>query len=227
MKTPQRFITKGTTTLGASLLLALGLGLSTTTAHTPYVAIEQVPVSSDQDTTELNKLIQYYERTAENLKRNIEGLSEAQLQFSPGEGKWSISQCVDHIVLSEKMIFGMTKQELDKPVPAGEKEKVTQTDDEISQMITNRTQKYEAPPMLQGSGKYNTSEQAWDDFINGRKVIMDYIQQADVADLRNHVMKLPTGVADGYQNLLFIAAHTARHILQIEEVKAHPDFPKN
>jgi hypothetical protein len=37
---------------------------------------------------------------------------------------------------------------------------------------------------------------------------------------------LPFGVADTYQALLLIPAHTERHLAQINEVKASAGFPK-
>ena len=36
----------------------------------------------------------------------------------------------------------------------------------------------------------------------------------------------PLGPLDGYQWLVFIAAHTERHLAQLREVKADPKFPK-
>jgi hypothetical protein len=45
--------------------------------------------------------------------------------------------------------------------------------------------------------------------------------------MRNHVTESPMlGAMDAYQLMLLISAHTARHTAQIEEVKAHPNFPK-
>jgi len=46
-------------------------------------------------------------------------------------------------------------------------------------------------------------------------------------DLRNPFGELPFGWVDSYQLLIFMSAHTQRHTLQIEEVKANPNFPKN
>ena len=45
--------------------------------------------------------------------------------------------------------------------------------------------------------------------------------------LRDHVMDGPVGKMDGYEFLLFIAAHCERHTKQINEVKSEPNFPKN
>jgi hypothetical protein len=37
----------------------------------------------------------------------------------------------------------------------------------------------------------------------------------------------PVGKMDGYEFILFIAAHSERHVKQIDEVKADPNFPKS
>ena len=46
-------------------------------------------------------------------------------------------------------------------------------------------------------------------------------------DLRGHGMPHPVlKTLDGYQWVLLIAGHSARHTAQIDEVKADPKFPK-
>lgn len=174
----------------------------------------------------LDSLLRYFEYTTQLLKDDISGLSEAQLQFSPGEGKWSISQCLEHIILSEKMLFEMAKKELAKPAQPERKSEVKVTDDNLITMMTDRSQKFQAPKELQPAGKYKDATSAINDFTIARQPVLTYIQGANLEDLRNHVSEYPTGIVDGYQNLLFIAAHCARHIKQIEEVKANPNFPK-
>ena len=55
---------------------------------------------------------------------------------------------------------------------------------------------------------------------------MDYIRTTN-DDLRDHFYSHPVfGPLDGYQWLLLLSAHSARHTEQIEEVKADPSFPK-
>lgn len=189
---------------------------------------KQLTVIVEQDSSrDIQKLLTHYEQTAADLKKSVAGLTEEQLHFGPGEGQWSISQCVEHIILSEPMIFGMFKQEISKPDTSEISQKPSYTDEEIVNSITNRSEKYQAPEMLKPTGKYNNINEALAAFENGRKEIIDYIKNADIKVLRNHISQGPAGPVDGYQNLLFITTHSDRHILQIEEIKAHPDFPKN
>lgn len=174
----------------------------------------------------IDSLLQYFQYTTQLLENNISGLSEAQLQFSPGEGKWSISQCLEHIISAEKMLFDMAKKELGKAAQPQRKNEVKTTDQDLINMMTDRSQKFQAPKELQPTGKYTNSNIAINNFIAAREPVVQYIKKANLDDLRNHISEYPTGIVDGYQNLLFIAAHCARHIKQIEEVKNNPDFPK-
>jgi hypothetical protein len=55
---------------------------------------------------------------------------------------------------------------------------------------------------------------------------MDYIRTTN-DDLCDHFYTHPAfGVLDGYQRLLLLSSHSARHTEQIEEVKADRNFPK-
>lgn len=177
-------------------------------------------------TEDIKKLIQYYEETSQALLNSISGLTDEQLQFKPNQNTWSISQCLEHIVLSEKMIFGMIQQQLKKDPELDANAQRSQTDQDIIKTIVDRSQKFQAPEALQPTGLYKNTADAWEDFSKERKVITEYIKSADIAKLRGHLSKYPTGIADGYQSLLFLAAHTARHTAQIQEVKANPNFPK-
>lgn len=179
-----------------------------------------------QDSGDISKLIQYYEETSLALQKSISGLSNEQLQFKPDQNQWSVSQCLEHIILTEKMLFDMIQQQLGKDSQSDPTNQRSQTDEEIVKTITNRSQKFQAPEMLQPKGQYENTSVAWAEFNKERKLITDYIKSADIVKLRNHLSKYPTGVADGYQSLLFLAAHTARHTAQIQEIKSNANFPK-
>lgn len=211
-------------------LLALSLPRSFASQNTEAInlTVQNLGIANlvSQDSNDISKLKQYYEETSLALQNSISELSNEQLQFKPDQNTWSISQCLEHIVLSEKMIFGMIQQQLEKDSELDAQNQRSQSDEDIINTITNRSQKFKAPEALQPTGRYENTIDAWEDFTKERKVIMDYIKNADVAKLRNHLSKYPTGIADGYQSLLFLAAHTARHTAQIQEVKSNPNFPR-
>ncbi len=171
-------------------------------------------------------LLDYFQKTEDQLKKQVKGLSSAQLQFKPSADSWSISACVEHIIKTEKMLFGMAKEELAKPANPERKAEVTVTDQQLIDGITDRSHKAEAPAALVGEGAYTDAGKALADFRAQRKVIRSYLKAVAVDDLRNHIADSPFGAVDAYHSLLFIAGHTARHTLQIEEVKSNAAFPK-
>ena len=63
-------------------------------------------------------------------------------------------------------------------------------------------------------------------FSKDRDKLVEYVNNTN-DDLRNHVNPLPVGVFDSYQMILFVAAHSNRHMQQMNEVKADPNYPKN
>lgn len=170
-------------------------------------------------------LLKYYEETAEELEKKIKGLNEAQLKFKPSEESWSISQCLEHIIATEKMIFGMTKEVLEKPENPERRSEIKVTDEQLVSGMTDRNTKYKAPAELQPEGTYTSTREALKDFKKQRKEIQSYIKN-NKANMRNHISDSPAGAVDVHQSLLFLAGHTARHTAQIAEIKSQPEFPK-
>jgi len=181
-------------------------------------------IKSVQDEKEF--LLDYYQQTENQLKKQLKGLSNEQLQFKPSDDQWSVSQCVEHIIKTEKMLFDMAKEALDKPANPERKSEVTVTDQQLIDGIIDRSRKAEAPAALIGEGSYTDVKTAMADFRAQRKVILSYLKDVSVDDLRSHISDSPFGPVDSYHSMLFIAGHTARHTLQIEEVKANAAFPK-
>jgi hypothetical protein len=78
------------------------------------------------------------------------------------------------------------------------------------------------------TGKFGSHEITVKEFTSKRDGTIKYINTTS-DDMRNHFFTFPVeaiGTLDAYQLLIFMAGHTKRHTLQIEEVKAHPSFPK-
>lgn len=169
--------------------------------------------------------LNYYQKTMDDLKNNVSDLSAGQLHFRPSDTVWSISQCLEHIILTEAMIFGMLKENMNKPVNPERRAEIKLYDKDIIAMVTDRSEKYKAPEMLIGKGKYDDAKQALQDLEAQRTEILSFINNTPLEELRNRVSDSPAGATDAYQSLLFIAGHTARHTLQIEEIKNAQNFP--
>ncbi len=125
--------------------------------------------------------------------------------FKPYAEKWSVSQCVEHIVLTEKMMFEMNKAEMEIPENPERKEEVKFKGEELMEGIKDRSQKYKSSEELLGGGKYNKPEEALADFKEQRQLMLDYMQNKPLENFRNYISDSPFGPIDAYQSMLFLA----------------------
>lgn len=169
--------------------------------------------------------VEHLSNSRDNLLADLEGLSEAQLNFKPSAESWSVAECVEHLAISENACDDMIQGAMTEMADASRRAEVTITDEKLLEMITNRTDKVKTSEAFEPSGKFGSYEQTLDAFLSKRNEHIDYIAKTE-DDLRNHYSQLPFGTVDAYQVFLFFSGHTQRHTQQIEEVMANPDFPE-
>ncbi len=173
---------------------------------------------------ERERLVNHLQKTRQFLLDEVAGLSEAQANFKPAEDRWSIAECAEHIALSEDFLRGAVGQAMQAPAAPERKEELKGKEDQVMQFVTDRSQKFQAPEPLRPTGRWDSLEATIEAFKASRKETLDYAHSTP-EDLRSHIVAFPTGDMDAYQFLLFLSGHTERHTLQIQEVKAHVDFP--
>jgi uncharacterized damage-inducible protein DinB len=170
--------------------------------------------------------LQQFQTTHDNFLKSIAGLSQKQWTFKPAPDRWSVAEVAEHITVSESTIFGLVQKTMQSPAAPEKRELVKGKDQLILQRMPDRSHKAQAPEMLRPTGRWATEADLTKAFEDSRKANMDYIRTTN-DDLRDHFFDHPVfGPLDGYQWLLLISAHSARHTEQIEEVKADPNFPK-
>jgi len=183
-------------------------------------------VASAQEVTpaEKDRALQYLESTKKNVMETTKGLSEAQWNFKPAPDRWSVAQVMEHIAAAEDFLRDVTKDKV-MTSPAGESARdVKKTDEAVLAMVPDRTHKAQAPEPLVPSNRFGSPDGSLKHFVESRSATEDFLKST--AGLRDHVMDSPLGKLDGYEFVLFIAAHSERHTKQINEVKADPNFPK-
>lgn len=171
-------------------------------------------------------LLEYYETTKNNLEEKVQGLSEAQMQYKPADTVWSVGQCLDHIIKTEGMLFGMVKTAMEQPANPERRAEIKSNEEDMIAGMVDRTQKFKAPDAIKGENAYTDASVALGDFTNQRKALHSYIEGTSEQAMRDHITDSPSGALDVYQFLLFTAGHSARHTLQIEEVMASEGFPE-
>jgi DinB superfamily len=177
---------------------------------------------------ERESALKSFQTTRDNFLKSIAGLSQKQWTFKPAPDRWSVAEVAEHIAVSESSLSGLVeKQIMTSPAAPEKREQVKGKDELILQRVPDRSHKAQAPEFLRPTGRWATEADLTKAFEESRKATMDYIRTTN-DDLRDHFFDHPLlGTLDGYQWLLLISAHSARHTAQIEEVKADPNFPKN
>ena len=174
---------------------------------------------------ERNDAISYFKETQKGVADEIKGLSENQLKWKPADSVWCAAECVEHIALSEKNIFDWAMSTLKENADPSKRSQVKFDDEAVKKMISDRARRVKTREGFIPTGQFGNAAQTLAVFNERRDALIKYVKETD-DDLRNHFAQSPVGLMDTYQLLLFLAAHSRRHTLQIAELKSNPNFPK-
>jgi len=158
---------------------------------------------------------------------SVAGLTPEQWNFKPAPDRWSIAECAEHITVSEDFIWGLIQNQIMKSPSAPEKRaEVKVTDETLVEQIEDRSKKATAPEAITPKKRWPEPDVLTAHFKESRDAHIHYVDTTQ-DDLHDHFMRHPAaGMLDGYQWILLMSAHTARHTAQINEVKADPKYPK-
>src|SRR6266571_6432599 len=152
-------------------------------------------------------------------------LSLVQWNFKPGPDRWSVAECAEHIALSENFLFRIVTDRVIK-TPAISDERDFSKDDLIAAILQERSQKATSPEPIDPTKRPTSPQASIEQFSASRMRTIEFMKTTS-SDLRHHVVVHPDpkiSVLDAYQCILVISGHMRRHILQILEVRTHPNF---
>lgn len=170
--------------------------------------------------TERQRVVSHLEMTRSWFIDEASHLSPAQLNFKPAPEVWSIAEVVEHLRLAEPIYW---KQLKDALTADSSGKKPVATDNDILWYGIDRSDRQKTEAQKSPHGEPVDVAKGLDAFRKLHDEILEYARTTQ-DDLRGHI--LASEGVDDYQWLLGISAHTQRHILQIREVKANPNFPK-
>ncbi len=182
-----------------------------------------VSPSSLLSSHELSSATQYLNSTRDSLLECLSGLSDPQWHFKPSPDRWSIAEILEHIVIVEDRLQGIVGRMQDAPL--SEPDRInSEVEEIILTQVPERSTKFQAPPHVCPSHQWSPAETVAR-FVEGRTRTLQLLAEAPF--LRGRVIPHPfLGPWDGYQWILAVGAHGARHTNQMLEVKACPGFPE-
>jgi hypothetical protein len=167
---------------------------------------------------ERQRLVSHLQMTGSWLADEVAGLSSAQLAFRPAPGTWTVLEVVDHLVVVGEIYW----QDLRNALKGPGGRKSPSTDANILWYGIDRTNREKAIPSEVPKGLRDL-QGGLETHRKAHARLIQYIKTTD-DDLRGHIVERQG--CDAYQWALLISTHEQRHILQVREIKSHPDFPK-
>ena len=203
------------------ILTGLVFGLFVLTAGT-------ITVSANTVTKEERKAaVKYLKHTQKLFRDAVKGLSEEQLKWKPAADKWSVFETSEHITLAEVFLFDLINGAVMK-APADPNKSTKITSELIMQKVTDRSQKFPAPePIKPDKAPWTTMDATMAAFKERRENTINFVSKGNDDMRERFMMNLAFNAElDAYLWIVFLSAHTERHVKQIEEVKANANFPK-
>ena len=178
------------------------------------------------EASERKLILDQLEASHERMLCRVRGLTAEQWTFRPGEGRWSIGECLEHVTLVEARITGRIEKKLEDAPEPGKKDLVEGKDEMLAKTIPDRSSRAEAPEVARPVGQWPDPEELVAQFNATRARTRRFAAETE-DDLRIHFFPHPRfGELDCYQWLLAISLHLDRHGAQIDEIKAAAAFPQ-
>jgi hypothetical protein len=144
----------------------------------------------------------------------VAGLSDEHARRRPEAERWSVLECVEHVILGDDAMLVRVSAHSTPGAPPGERR-----EELILRGMTNRERKFAAPELVRPTGRFSSMQDAIEVFRQRRARSVAYVEQYQ-EDPRNRTTLHPgLGPISCHEMFLALALHPARHALQIREVR--------
>ena len=157
---------------------------------------------------------------------SLNGVSDAQWNWKPAPGQWSVGETAEHIVLAEALLLTSARKAAAAPANPDWEEQTKGKTELLVRVIPTRQGRAVAPARIVPHEAL-TPAQATERFEKQRRDIVGFARETGTA-VKQHTLLHPFpifGVLHAYQWVLYVPLHTVRHCLQIAEIKAAPGYP--
>ena len=176
----------------------------------------------------LQEVIDCISSERQALLDSTAGLSEAQLEFKPADGEWSISDVLHHLALTDeanfKLAANMLKQAQANSLPSDStpEASVLRSLDGFKPKLTG---KFQAPERVAPKSHLPAAE-SMSRLRDSRERMLAAVEQLGDYDLAALSYPHPLlGDLNGYQWLIIAGKHESRHTAQVARIKSDPKFP--
>jgi hypothetical protein len=168
---------------------------------------------------ERQRVLDYLEQTKSAILSSTAGFTEAQWRFKPAPGQWNAAECLEHIAIVEQSLL-RTLERLAAAGPANDHNPgATHGKEEIiMKAVPARRGKVQAPEPARPTNRWPDTATLVASFVEIRDRTILYVRSTEHPLRSFSHPHMVFGPLDGYQWLLFLAAHSDRHLRQLLEL---------
>ena len=142
------------------------------------------------------------------------GVSNEDARRRPEPERWSVLECVEHVILGDDAMFARVSAHSTPGAPPGERR-----EELILRGMTNRERKFAAPDLARPTGRVSSLPEAIEVFRQRRARSTAYVEQYREDPRSRTTLHPGLGPTSCHEMFLALALHPARHALQIREVR--------
>jgi hypothetical protein len=166
---------------------------------------------------EQSEIVKCLEDSRADFRAAADGLSESQAKVRPEAGRWSVLECVEHIVVAENRFLGwLQNPPVAEPAPPMDKEKEAK----LLMGVSGRSQRVQAPEPVHPTGRFATLAEALAQFDDTRAKSIQFAERTGAGLYSLAAKHAFFGPVNGAEVMVLIAAHARRHAAQIREIRA-------
>ncbi len=182
--------------------------------------------------SEIERLDHQFEVIVTDVKGMVGALNDDQLNWNPGDGRWSVAQCIEHLNMTNRRWLPLFKQAIeqgrsrgwhsDGPFSYGYLARLFLRIVEPPYKLKVKTPREFMP------GERIAGDKLTEEFVALHERVRDLLRAANGLDLSR--IKVPSAFASWLKYPLgagfwILSAHDRRHIWQARELMQTPEFP--
>jgi uncharacterized damage-inducible protein DinB len=173
-----------------------------------------------------------FDKVTGEVKVLFGNLSFEQLNWKPAPEKWSIAQCLDHLIVSNQTYYPQLKEVISGNHRNSPYQSMKFVSRFFGSYLIKETGQVVSKPMKH-PGAFTPSQSELtcsivSDFAKHQHEFTSYVMQLEKADLENTVISSPALKIITYNLkdlLTILVGHEQRHLIQAKKVLNHPKFP--
>jgi DinB family protein len=167
----------------------------------------------------LTELLAYVDRETEALREAYESVPPAERNVRTDPARWSPAEIVQHLAIVDQRIVQLLGRLIDqaRALPP-EAEASPLLPNELLTRVVNRSRRFQTS---QASEPVQTdADRVWGELMATRRALADVVASGDGLALGSVSAPHPAlGNFNGYEWIMFVGAHAARHANQMLEVR--------